>query len=125
MVLPRETNAIDVHVGHRVRLRRLTLNLTQGQLGDRLGVTFQQVQKYERGVNRIGASRLFDLGSVLGVEVSFFYEGLAEPEPVGATALGLMTSERFQLNRLVARLPAAQRLAIIRLLRTLDSEPAP
>jgi transcriptional regulator with XRE-family HTH domain len=124
-MVSRETNSIDVHVGQRVRLRRLALNLSQSELGDRLGVTFQQVQKYERGTNRVGASRLFDLSVALGVKVSFFYEGLAEPEPVGATGFGLMTSERFQLNRLVARLPAAQRLAVIRLLRTLDSEPAP
>lgn len=67
-------NPVDVHVGARVRLRRTLLGLSQEKLGDALGLTFQQVQKYERGVNRIGASRLYALSHVLDVPVSFFYE---------------------------------------------------
>lgn len=70
-------NEIDVHVGARVRQRRRLLGLSQEQLGKALGLTFQQVQKYERGVNRIGASRLHQLGAALGVPVGFFFEGLA------------------------------------------------
>ena len=66
-------NPIDVHVGARVRLRRTLLGLSQEKLGDAIGLTFQQVQKYERGANRIGASRLFDLSRVLDVPVSYFY----------------------------------------------------
>src|SRR5579871_1166769 len=67
-------NPIDVHVGARVRLRRTLLGMSQEKLGDAIGLTFQQVQKYERGANRIGASRLFDLSKVLDVPVSFFFE---------------------------------------------------
>ena len=65
---------IDVHVGGRVRFRRMLLGMSQEKLGEKLGLTFQQVQKYEKGINRIGASRLFDLAQVLGVSVQFFYE---------------------------------------------------
>src|ERR1041384_530661 len=65
---------IDVHVGTRIRLRRTLLGMSQERLGEALGLTFQQVQKYERGVNRVGASRLFDLSRVLGVPVQFFYD---------------------------------------------------
>lgn len=67
-------NPIDVHVGSRVRLRRTLLGLSQEKLGEAIGLTFQQVQKYERGANRIGASRLYDLARVLDVPVAFFFE---------------------------------------------------
>src|SRR5437868_8301678 len=70
-------NPTDVHVGARVRLRRTLLGMSQEKLGEALGLTFQQVQKYERGTNRIGASRLFDLSRVLEVPVSFFFEDMA------------------------------------------------
>ena len=80
-------NPIDVHVGSRVRLRRNMLGLSQEKLGEAIGLTFQQVQKYERGANRIGASRLLELSGVLGVPVSFFYDETdpvhAPPVPVG------------------------------------------
>ncbi len=69
-------NPIDVHVGARVRLRRTLLGMSQEKLGEAIGLTFQQVQKYERGANRIGASRLFDLSRVLDVPVSFFYDDM-------------------------------------------------
>lgn len=74
---PRSPNPVDVHVGARVRLRRKILRQSQERLGEQLGVTFQQVQKYERGANRIGASRLWKLSEVLDVPVSFFYDGLS------------------------------------------------
>lgn len=67
---------IDTHVGSRVRLRRTLLGLSQEKLGEALGLTFQQVQKYERGVNRIGASRLFDLSRVLDVPIGFFFDDM-------------------------------------------------
>jgi transcriptional regulator with XRE-family HTH domain len=70
----RRANPIDIHVGSRVRFRRMLLGMSQEKLGERLGLTFQQVQKYEKGINRIGASRLFDLAQVLGVSVQFFYD---------------------------------------------------
>jgi transcriptional regulator with XRE-family HTH domain len=72
----RRANPIDKHVGERVRMRRMLLGMSQERLGEQLGLTFQQVQKYEKGVNRIGASRLFDLAQVLGVPIQFFYENM-------------------------------------------------
>lgn len=74
---PRSANPVDVHVGSRVRVRRKVLKMSQEKLGDALGVTFQQVQKYERGSNRIGASRLYKLSEILEVPIGFFYEGLS------------------------------------------------
>ena len=68
-------NPIDRHVGSRVRMRRMLIGMSQEKLGEALGLTFQQVQKYEKGTNRIGASRLHRIASVLGVPVEFFYEG--------------------------------------------------
>ncbi len=68
-------NPIDKHVGSRVRMRRKMLNMSQEKLGDALGLTFQQVQKYEKGTNRIGASRLQAIANILQVPVSFFFEG--------------------------------------------------
>lgn len=69
---------VDVHVGKRLRLRRTILGMSQESLGDSIGVTFQQVQKYERGINRMGASRLYDFSRVLQVPVSFFFEGFSD-----------------------------------------------
>ena len=69
---------IDVHVGARIRLRRTLMGMSQERLGEALGLTFQQVQKYERGVNRVGASRLFDLSRVLDVSISFFFDDMPE-----------------------------------------------
>src|ERR1700712_3922854 len=74
---------IDVHVGSRIRLRRTLLGMSQERLGESLGLTFQQVQKYERGVNRVGASRLFDLSRVLDVPISFFFDDM--PDSLSAT----------------------------------------
>jgi transcriptional regulator with XRE-family HTH domain len=68
-------NATDTHVGKRVRMRRLMLDMSQTNLGDALGLTFQQVQKYEKGANRVGASRLQHIAHILQVPVSFFFEG--------------------------------------------------
>jgi transcriptional regulator with XRE-family HTH domain len=67
---------IDVHVGSRIRLRRTMMGMSQERLGESLGLTFQQVQKYERGANRVGASRLFDLSRVLDVPISFFFDDM-------------------------------------------------
>ncbi len=76
---------IDAHVGSRVRLRRTLLGMSQEKLGEALGLTFQQVQKYERGVNRIGASRLFDLARVLDVPISFFFDDMPDTMGNGAS----------------------------------------
>ena len=70
-------NPIDKHVGSRVRMRRMMLGMSQEKLGDALGLTFQQVQKYEKGTNRIGASRLQQISLILQVPVAFFFEGCA------------------------------------------------
>src|SRR3546814_4425511 len=69
---------IDRHVGQRIRERRTMLGLSQQQLAEQIGVTYQQAHKYERGINRVAAGRLYIVASALGVEVGFFYEGLAE-----------------------------------------------
>jgi transcriptional regulator with XRE-family HTH domain len=82
---------IDVHVGSRIRLRRTLLGMSQERLGEALGLTFQQVQKYERGVNRVGASRLFDLSRVLDVPISFFFDDM--PDSL-ASSLGPPLSRR-------------------------------
>jgi transcriptional regulator with XRE-family HTH domain len=82
-------NPVDVHVGQRVRSRRVMLGMTQDALGKALGLTFQQVQKYERGGNRISAGRLFALSRVLNVPISFFYEDLLADPPSGAMGLSL------------------------------------
>jgi transcriptional regulator with XRE-family HTH domain len=112
-------NPIDVHVGGRVRLRRTLLGMSQEKLGDALGLTFQQVQKYERGANRIGASRLFDLARVLDVPVPYFFEEmggdveLASPrhmvcateEPAAVTGDIMAHRETLELVRAYFRIP--------------------
>ncbi len=72
----KQANPIDAQVGNRVRIRRMLIGMSQERLGDLLGLTFQQVQKYEKGVNRIGAGRLFEVSRILGVPIDFFYEGV-------------------------------------------------
>jgi transcriptional regulator with XRE-family HTH domain len=81
-------NPIDIHVGHRLRLRRTLLGMSQERLAQLLGLTFQQIQKYERGVNRIGSSRLYELGQILHVPVSFFFDAM--PETDGERAQDLL-----------------------------------
>ncbi len=73
-----QPNPVDVHVGSRVRLRRTLLGLSQEKLGKAVSLTFQQIQKYERGANRIGSSRLYQLATILDVPVSFFFDGVEE-----------------------------------------------
>ena len=75
---------VDIHVGSRVRMRRTLLGMSQEKLGDALALTFQQVQKYERGANRVGASRLFEISQILDVPISFFFEEMA-PETAALT----------------------------------------
>jgi transcriptional regulator with XRE-family HTH domain len=86
MMAKKAPNPTDKHVGSRVRMRRMMLGMSQEKLGDALGLTFQQVQKYEKGANRIGASRLQQIAQILQVPVSFFFEGAPSapgPQPVG------------------------------------------
>src|SRR5687767_10076610 len=77
---------IDKHVGSRVRMQRILVGLSQEKLGDALGLTFQQVQKYEKGTNRIGASRLHSIAGVLGVPIDFFYRGVPSGQARGTAA---------------------------------------
>jgi transcriptional regulator with XRE-family HTH domain len=74
----KQANPVDIQVGNRVRIRRMLIGMSQERLGDLLGLTFQQVQKYEKGVNRIGAGRLFEVSRILGVPIDFFYEGIGD-----------------------------------------------
>lgn len=76
--LNKSPDPVDVHVGRRLRLRRTLLGMSQEQLANAVGVTFQQIQKYERGSNRVSASRLYDISKVLGVPVAFFFEDIGE-----------------------------------------------
>lgn len=82
----KQANPIDAQVGTRVRLRRMLVGMSQEKLGDLLGLTFQQVQKYEKGVNRIGAGRLYQVAHILGVPVSYFYEDVAGREAENVAA---------------------------------------
>ena len=134
----RRPNPIDIHVGSRVRLQRMLRGISQEKLGERLGLTFQQIQKYEKGVNRIGASRLFDLASVLGVPIQFFYDeaptseaghqsqpGLAESEPDAYVFEFLNSREGLELNRAFARIADPKtRRAVVELVRAVGAEAA-
>jgi len=88
MIAKKAPNPTDKHVGSRVRMRRMMLGMSQEKLGDALGLTFQQVQKYEKGTNRIGASRLQQISHILQVPVSFFFEG-APTVHMGSRAEGM------------------------------------
>ncbi len=108
----RRPSAVDVHVGGRVRVRRRLINMTQETLADLIRVTFQQVQKYERGSNRISASKLFAIADALEVPISYFFEGLDEPVARDGDSQGpertiqgfLRTPEGIELARLFPRI---------------------
>lgn len=130
---PRRPNPVDIHVGSRVRLRRMLLGMSQEKLGEHLGLTFQQVQKYEKGANRIGASRLFDLARVLGVNVQFFYDeapgskadgnmapGFAEAPGESYVVEFLSTRDGLELNKAFVRISDPKvRKSIVELVRSL------
>jgi transcriptional regulator with XRE-family HTH domain len=133
MANKKQPNPIDIHVGSRVRLRRMMLGMSQEKLGDALGITFQQIQKYEKGTNRIGASRLQHIASVLSVPVSFFFEdapgtpndapGLAETRPPNYVVDFLSSSEGIQLNKAFVRIKDTKlRRRIIDLVRAAAGE---
>lgn len=85
---------IDAHVGKRIRLRRTLLGLSQEKLGEALGVTFQQIQKYERGTNRVGASRLYDIATALDVPISFFFDDMLSTAPPGVLNRGFAETRK-------------------------------
>jgi transcriptional regulator with XRE-family HTH domain len=105
----RDPNFVDRHVGNRVRMRRLLLGMSQERLGELLGITFQQVQKYEKGSNRVSASRLHQISRVLGVPVQYFYDelkeedgpsGFAEQGGADAVAGALQSPDGVQIARI-------------------------
>lgn len=129
----KKPNPTDVHVGSRIRLRRNMLGMSQEKLGESLGITFQQIQKYEKGTNRVGASRLQAIGSILKVPVSFFFEGMAsDDDAVGGftedasvmAGIGHASSaEGLQLNRAFFRISNPKtRRRLLDLIKTLSGE---
>jgi transcriptional regulator with XRE-family HTH domain len=129
----KQANPVDARVGHRVRLRRMLMGMSQERLGERLGLTFQQVQKYEKGVNRIGAGRLFEIAGILSVPVSFFYEdaeaaltatpGFAEDDESGSVMEFIASGEGLQLTLAFMRIKDAKvRRRILDLVRELSDE---
>ena len=129
---PRGPNPIDIHVGARIRLRRQLLKMSQERLGDDLGVTFQQVQKYERSANRVGASRLYRLSRVLEVPVQFFFEGLGEKSAASGMAEDdqtplvydfIQSADGVSLAESFSRIKDAKvRRRVLELVRTLAAE---
>jgi transcriptional regulator with XRE-family HTH domain len=132
MVNKKQPNPIDIHVGSRVRLRRMMQSMSQEKLGESLGITFQQIQKYEKGTNRIGASRLQHIASVLEVPVSFFFEdapgvstevGFAESRPAAFVTDFLASSEGLQLNKAFVRIKDPKiRRRIVDLVRSIAGD---
>ena len=114
---------VDVHVGKRVRHRRWMVGMTQQQLAERVGIKFQQIQKYETGMNRISASRLWDISETLGVPVSFFFEGLEDHHAAEDSAMpaDLMSDkEALELVRSYYAIPETQRRRLFELARVLS-----
>jgi transcriptional regulator with XRE-family HTH domain len=128
----RAANAIDRRIGQRVRSRRLEIGMSQERLAELLGVTFQQVQKYEKGVNRIAASRLHDISNALDMPVSRFFEGMSPGRPGGVSESSkdygediLATPEGAQLVSLFASIQNVRvRRRVIELVRALAEEAA-
>lgn len=130
----KKPNPIDIHVGTRVRLRRTMLGLSQEKLGDSLGITFQQIQKYEKGSNRIGASRLQKLSEILKTPISFFFEdapgaekatlsGMSEVDSPNYVVDFLSTSEGLQLYKAFINIKDPKvRKKVIELVRSLADE---
>lgn len=122
-----DPNPVDVHVGKRLRQRRTHIGMTQEQLGAALGITFQQIQKYERGANRVGASRLFDICRILDVPPQFFFEGMPVNGQAHGEAVPLLPRSEDPVDREIMDLvrayrsidSAAVRLRLLELARTL------
>lgn len=134
VVNKKKPNPIDIHVGSRIRLRRTMLGMSQEKLGESLGITFQQIQKYEKGTNRVGASRLQNISNILNVPVSFFFEdapgdsgnsasGFAEASSSNYVVDFLSSSEGLQLNRAFVKISDAKvRRKIVELVKALAAE---
>ena len=113
---------VDAHVGKRIRHRRWMVGMTQQQLADKVGIKFQQIQKYETGMNRVSASRLWDIADALGVSISFFFEGLddARESARSAEADMMADKEALELVRSYYAIPEAQRRRLFDLARVLS-----
>ena len=118
---------VDVHVGKRVRHRRWLVGMTQQQLAEKVGIKFQQIQKYETGMNRVSASRLWDIAAALSVPVSFFFEGLSEDsrsisevEKTDVPLDILKDKEALELVRSYYAIPETQRRRLFELARVLS-----
>jgi transcriptional regulator with XRE-family HTH domain len=130
----KKPNPIDIHVGSRIRLRRTMLGMSQEKLGESLGITFQQIQKYEKGTNRVGASRLQNISQILNVPVSFFFEdapgdgggtgpGMAEASSSNYVVDFLSSSEGLQLNRAFVKISDPKvRRKLVDLVKALAAE---
>jgi len=115
---------VDVHVGKRIRHRRWMTGVTQQQLAEKVGIKFQQIQKYETGMNRVSASRLWDIAAALGVGIGFFFDGLDGGATEGEAASGLPPGllgdrEALDLLRSYYSIPAEQRRSLFDLARVL------
>ena len=117
---------VDVHVGQRIRQRRWMIGMTQQQLATRVGIKFQQIQKYETGANRVSASRLWDIAAALEVPISFFFEGLGGAHPGMVADRGdIMTDkEALDLVRAYYAIPETQRRRLFDLARVLSDAAA-
>jgi len=127
----RHANSVDIRIGQRVKQRRLELGMSQERLAEVLGVTFQQIQKYEKGANRVAASRLFDLASALNVAIAYFYEGLTPGARMGGVAEDgqdfvydmLATPEGQQLLQIFGAIRSAKvRRRVVELVRALAED---
>lgn len=129
----KKPNPIDIHVGSRIRLRRNMLGFSQEKLGENLGITFQQIQKYEKGTNRVGASRLQAISSILSVPVAFFFEdapggtvpaqGFSETNDANYVVDFLSSPEGLQLNRAFSKISDPKvRRKIVDLVKSLSDE---
>ncbi|KAA2313639.1 XRE family transcriptional regulator [Pseudooceanicola sediminis] len=118
------THPVDVHVGKRIRHRRWLVGMTQQQLAERVGIKFQQIQKYETGANRVSASRLWDIADALDVAVSFFFEGLeadnANGDHANVPADVMGDKEALDLVRSYYAIPENQRRRLFELARVLS-----
>jgi transcriptional regulator with XRE-family HTH domain len=124
-----EPHLVDIHVGARIRMRRKAMGLTQTQLADSVGITFQQLQKYERGSNRVSASKLYGMAVTLQTSVAWFFEAMPSLDEQGegdrrtqAVRRFMATEEGVELASLVPQLPMAQRLQILALAKTLCAD---
>ncbi len=122
------THPVDIHVGKRIRHRRWMVGMTQQGLAERVGIKFQQIQKYETGMNRVSASRLWDIAETLDVPVSFFFEGLDRkedeaPDANGVPADPMAEREALELVRSYYAIPENQRRRLFDLARVLSDQP--